>query len=143
MVSGINSQQYQTGQIQGHHKHKNPQDMFNDLSKDVGADGTGISEDQLQTALKEAQSNGDTRKTKMLGRMIEDFDKLSGGSDKITADSMQKAMESMRGHRRQAPQTSSAKGNCQPCSNCGSCGKTQDPSTVTSDQLKFPIDIRV
>ena len=35
------------------------------------------------------------------------------------------------------------KGNCQPCTNCGACGKIQDPSTVTQDQLKSPIDIRV
>lgn len=37
----------------------------------------------------------------------------------------------------------SNKGNCNPCTNCGACGKIQDPKTVTSQQLKSPIDIRV
>jgi len=34
-------------------------------------------------------------------------------------------------------------GNCNPCTNCGKCGKAQDPSTVTQEQLKSPIDLRV
>ena len=38
---------------------------------------------------------------------------------------------------------STVKGSCNPCTNCGACGKAQDPSTVTKAQLTPPIDLKV
>ena len=143
MTSGISSQFQQTDGIPGLQKPKSAQEMFSDLSIAVGGDGKEITKDQLTTALQNAQAQGDTQKAVMLSKIINNFDKLSGGTDKITADSLKSAMKSSHKGYSHSAQTATSKGNCTPCTNCGSCGKTQDPSTVTQDQLTSPIDLRV
>lgn len=142
MVNGISTQQ-QTQGIMGFHHHKRMEDMFSDLSKSVGGDGTSISKDELQKAIQDAQSQGDTKKATMLSKMLDNFDQLSGGNDTITADSLKNAMKTMRKGFSKATQDTTTKGNCIPCINCGSCGKTQDIKSITSDQLKSSIDIKV
>lgn len=121
MVNGIGTQQ--VGGMQGFKK-PDPTEMFKDLANKVGADENGITKDDLTTYLKKLQEEGkgDSREAKMISNLVEDFDNVSGGTDTITADSLQKAMQNRKPPSR---------------------FDFQDPSTVTSDQLKSPIDIRV
>jgi hypothetical protein len=99
-----------------------PSKMFEDLSTKVGASSSGITEEDLQTYLEKLQANsGDSKEIEMISKLIEDFDTLSGDSETITASSMQSGMQTMFNSRMQ----------------------WQDPSTITSDQLQPPIDLRV
>lgn len=99
-----------------------PSKMFEDLSSKVGADSNGITLDNLQSYLEKLQSsNGDSKEIEMVSKLIEDFDSLAGDSGTITASSMQSGMQAMFNSRMQ----------------------WQDPSTITSDQLQSPIDLRV
>jgi len=65
---------------------------------------------------------------------------ISSQQSQIGEISTQKAAGTPAGG---SAQTSQELGNCTPCTNCGKCGNPQDPSTVTQDQLKSPIDLRV
>lgn len=114
-----------------HHKHKSAEQMFNSLSKDVGADGNGITKDELQNYLDKLQSDGtedSSRKAKLISNMISNFDKLSGGTDTITAASFKTGIESLRPNSQQTPSQGPP---------------PQSPSEVTSDQLQSPIDLRI
>lgn len=105
---------------------KDPADMFSDLSKKVGADDSGITEDDLQSYLQKLQEEGkgDSKEAELISNLIEDFDNASGGTDTITSNSLQKAFQSKMQER-------------------GLMNEPQDPSTITSDQLQSPIDIWV
>lgn len=98
-------------------------DIFSSLSSKVGADENGITKDQLESYLEELKSSdsSDSKEIDLVSKLIEDFDNASGGTDYITADSLQAAFESASNSRQD----------------------WQDPSTVTSDQLQSPIDIKV
>ncbi|MDD3012678.1 MAG: hypothetical protein PHC34_03135 [Candidatus Gastranaerophilales bacterium] len=98
-------------------------DIFSNLSSKVGTDDKGITKDDLQTYLKKLQNSGssDTKETELISKLIEDFDNVSGGTDYITSSSLQNAFQSQANSRQQ----------------------WQDPSTITSDQLQSPIDIKV
>lgn len=130
-----------------HHTHSRssdsmPSDLFSSLSEAVGADSNGISKDELSTYLKkllsESTSASDTASTttttsttgatnttstnktelgkeiKLIANLVANFDDFSSGNQYITSNSLLSAMK--------AP---------------------QDPSTITSDQLTSPIDLRV
>ena len=102
-----------------------PSQMFNDLSKKVGAGDDGITKDDLESYLKKLQKNGgDNKETELVSKLLKDFDNISGGTDTITADSLQKTFQSRMQHS-------------------GFGREPQDPSTITSDQLQPPIDITV
>lgn len=132
MVNGISTQQ-QTQGTMGFHHHKKIEEMFSDLSKSVGGDGNGITKDELQKSIQDAQSQGNTMKAQKLSKMLDNFDQLSGGTDTITADSLKSAMKTMRKHHSQGTQGTTTKDNY----------TTQDSSTITPDQLVSPIDIKV
>jgi len=104
------------------------EEMFSDLLKKVGADDNGITKDDLQNYLKKLQYNGDndSKEADLINKMLKDFNSISGGTDNITASSMQKAFE----------------GNQNSTSTFAS-QEWQDPSTITYDQLQPPIDIKV
>jgi hypothetical protein len=60
-----------------------PKDMFGDLSEKVGADGNGITKENLEAYLKKLQEEGssDSKETDLISKLIKDFDKLSGSTD--------------------------------------------------------------
>lgn len=146
MVSGISSsistdptQQIQqqsqtTGVHRGHGHHKmDPQSLINKL----GGDSSGITEDQLNTALQTAQSQGNSRETDMIQNLLKNFASMSGGSDKITASSLQQAFQS-----------NAASGQTPPPPNDSTQSTTngpvpQNPGDVTSNQLQPPIDLSI
>lgn len=102
-----------------------PKDMFSDLSEKVGADGNGITKENLEAYLKKLQEEGssDSKETDLISKLIKDFDKISGGESTITAESLQNDFQNRFAS--------------------GSRNEWQDPSTITSSQLEPPIDIRV
>ena len=95
MVSSIGSTQTQG--VQQFQK-PDPSQMFSDLSKKVGADDAGITKENLESYLTKLQEDGkgDGREARLISKMVDDFDTLSGGSDQITADSMKTGMESLK-----------------------------------------------
>jgi|GEM_PF-4198228 len=124
LKSGMDSIKPQGEPPKGAGKPPSASEVFSDLSSKVGADSTGITKDQLETYLEKLQANGqgDSEESKHISDLIEDFDSASGGTDKITADSLQTLFESKKSSM---------------------STDIQDPSTITSDQLQPPIDIRV
>ena len=92
-------------------------DPLTDLSSKVGASSEGITKDDLESYLSKLDSDSD--EYKLINNLIDDFDSVSDDSGYITSSSMKSYFQS----------TSSA--------------TWQDPSTITSDQLKSPIDISV
>ena len=157
MINSISSQQQlqqlqfsqQSDKVNGHHgHHKSPQSMFDNLNKAVGGDGTGITQDQLKAAADKAQSDGNTKESKMLNKILSDFNKLSGGADKITVNSLQQALPVQQAQSSsQTAQTTktSGKAGCDPCSGCGRCnnGSQQTPDSVTKAQLQTPINLNI
>lgn len=124
-------------------------DLFSSLANATGASSTGITKDDLIKYLKnllselDSSSNDSTntasgttttatsststtdstigtsdvnlaKEIKMIANLINNFDTFSGGSSSITSGSFYSALQ-----------------------------EPQDPSTITSSQLTFPIDIRV
>ena len=65
---------------------------------------------------------------------------ISSQQPQIEQATHQKAAGASQGS---SSQSSQSIGNCNPCTGCGKCGNPQDPSTVTQDQLKSPIDLKV
>jgi len=96
--------------------------MFSKLSSNIGSDDDSISIDELEEYLEKIKNNGsETKETKLVSKLIEDFDSISEGTGSITADNIQNLFFNQSNPRYQ----------------------WQDPSTITSDQLQPPIDIKV
>lgn len=69
---------------------------------------------------------------------------VSGISTQQGAGGVQNLLEALQSGSSQSTQSTANKGGCNPCTNCGACSsKIQDPSTVTQEQLKSPIDLLV
>lgn len=135
MVNGINSTQSSitTTMIQGMTR-KNPEDMFKQLSTDAGGDGTSITKDQLQTYVDKLKEEG--KDTKPLDDILSNFDKISGGNDKIISSDIDTAMKN---GTLKAPEKPSAKGNGSTTSSTNSSASASDASsstTPTTQQLR-------
>lgn len=135
-INGIDSQQSYVAQAQqSPSKPPSSEDMFKKLSQDVGGDGKNITKDQLESYIKELESSYNSSKDKgewgFLKQLDSNWDKISGGNDSITADNLKSNMDLLRPPKGQGgpPQ--------------GERHDWQDPSTISSDQLEPPIDIRV
>jgi hypothetical protein len=95
--------------------------MFDELSSKIGSDDDSISIDELEEYLEKIKNNGsETNETKLVSKLIEDFDSISEGTGAITADNIQNLFNQSNPRY-----------------------QWQDPSTITSDQLQPPIDIKV
>ena len=114
---------------QGGSQAKSPADMFSDLSTKVGADDSGITKDELESYLEKLKENGqsDSKEAELISKLIENFDNVSAGTDSITSESLQSSFQSLFSNQ----------------NDVNSRYNWQDPSTITSDQLESPIDIRV
>jgi len=102
--------------------------VFSDLLKNIDSDDDEISKSELEEYLEKLQENGDdnSKEAKLVSNMINNFDSISGGADSITASAFQSSFNSLFSQG-----TTNSRYNW------------QDPSTITSDQLQSPIDIRV
>lgn len=109
-------------------------DMFSDLSDKVGADDSGITKDDLESYLEELKSTGSAsdQEIEMISDLIENFDEVSDGTDVISADSLSTYVENKM-------KNDSSNASIQTVVDL----EPQDPSTVTSEQLQSPIDIRI
>jgi len=102
--------------------------VFSDLLKNISSDDEEITKSELEDYLKKLQDNGNdnSKEAQLVSKMINNFDSISGGTDSITSSSFQSSFSSLFSQG-----SNDTKYNW------------QDPSTITSEQLQFPIDIRV
>ena len=93
-------------------------ETYNSLRDKLGSSSIGITKNDLMSYLQKLTSSGTANGAEVayIRNLINNFDNLSGGSDYIT----------------------SLTGNSNNLSK-----EPQDPSTITAEQLKHPIDIRV
>lgn len=105
---------------------KSPEEMFRQMSLDVGGDGTKVTKDQLQALSDKLVKEG--KNNKMITDLISNFDKISNGNDSITSADIKTAIQN---------------GVLKPPARPDNRNDFQDPGTVTKDQLQPPIDLRV
>ena len=143
MVESIGSGSNSISQLQMQRTKKSPEDMFNDLASKVGADSSGITKEQLQAyADKLKESGGDSKESEMINKMLKDFDTLSGGSDKITADTMKTGMEKLKpqGGPQGAPPQGGKPPSADEIYSDMSSKVGADSTGITKDQLQSYLD---
>lgn len=92
MVDGISAGGMQGMQMmQGMHKPPSGEEMFSKLSLDAGGDGTSITKDQLQSFINTAKEKG--MDTTDFESLLSKFDEVSGGSNSITFESLDAAVQ--------------------------------------------------
>jgi|GEM_PF-4133792 len=135
MVNGINSNQSSvtTAMMPGITR-KSPEDMFKQLSKDAGGDGTSITKDQLQAYVTKLKEEG--KDAKPLDDILSNFDEISNGSDSITASDIDTAMKN---GTLKAPEKPDAKGSSESTTSSTSSSASSSSSSSnapTTQQLK-------
>jgi len=136
-INSVDSQQsYVSQSQQTQRKAPSADDMFKKLTQDVGGDGKTVTKDQLESYIKnlESDSSSDTDKGKLgfLKQLDANFDKISSGSDSITATDLKKGMSSLK------PPSGGAKGANGPdnTKSTSSSSSSSNSSELTKDQLQ-------
>ena len=123
-----------------------PAQMFDNLAQQVGATSgtgstTGISEDQLNNYLQQLQNSsgtGDSRQAGFIQNLISNFSTFSGGTNQITAQSMQQAFQSgaVGGHHHHRPSATQMFNNLAEDVGATSGSGSSSATGITEDQLK-------